>query len=80
MLTRTGAVLQIDASHARAVCDEIGERLRGMLTRQVNEALPPRLQYLMEQLAKVDEQPSPSIVPSLDEISFGMAPERVVKR
>jgi hypothetical protein len=70
MLTMTGAGLQIDTIHARAICDEIGERLRTVLRRDVDHGhdLPPRLRYLMEQLAKADEVASPSIVPSLDEM------------
>jgi hypothetical protein len=74
MLTRTGASLQIDAVHTRAICDEIGDRLRDVLRCQVSHELPPRLQDLMEQLAKADETVSPSIAPSLDEmISQGPA-------
>lgn len=68
MLTRTGASLQIDAVHTRAICDEIGDRLRDVLRCQVSHELPPRLQDLMEQLAKADETVSPSIAPSLDEM------------
>jgi len=68
MLTRTGASLQIDAVHARAICDEIGDRLRDVVRCQVSHELPPRLQDLMEQLAKADEAVSPSIAPSLDEM------------
>jgi hypothetical protein len=74
MLTRTGATLQIDAVHARAICDEIGDRLRDVLRRQVSHELPPRLQYLMEQLAKADEEVSPSIAPSLDEMMISQEP------
>ena len=68
MLTRTGASLHIDAMHTRAICDEIGDRLRDVVRCQVSHELPPRLQDLMEQLAKADEAVSPSIAPSLDEI------------
>jgi hypothetical protein len=68
MLTMTGAALQIDTSHTRAICDEIGDRLRGFLRCQANDELPPRLRELMEQLARTDDVPSPSIAPSLDEM------------
>ena len=68
MLMMTGADLQIDTIHARAICDEIGERLRGILCRETDRDLPPRLRYLMEQLVKADDEASPSIVPSLDEM------------
>ena len=70
MLTMTGASLQIDSIHARAICDEIGERLRTILRRGAGDDLPPRLRYLMEELAKVDNEPSPSIVPSVDEMQM----------
>ena len=45
--------LQIDSSHCRAICDEIGERLRFMLDRTAT-TLPPRLQVLMLRLAAQD--------------------------
>jgi hypothetical protein len=56
--------LQIDSTHCRAICDEIGERLRVILDREMT-ALPPRLQVLMLRLAAQDLAGSPSIVPSL---------------
>jgi hypothetical protein len=68
MLTMTGAGLQIDTIHARAICDEIGERLRTILGRDADHDLPPGLRDLMEQLAKADAEASPSIAPSLDEM------------
>jgi hypothetical protein len=66
MSTTTGTTLRIDAVHARAICDEIGDQLRGMLRRQVSRELPPRLKELMEHLRRLDDQAAPSIVPSLD--------------
>jgi len=80
MLTTTGAALQIDASHARAICDEIGDRLRDVLHRQVSNELPPRLRYLMEQLAKAEDEESPSIIPSLDEMIVQKEPLAVTRR
>jgi hypothetical protein len=71
MLMRSGAGLLIDAVHARAICDEIGDRLRDILRRQASNELPPRLRYLMEQLAKLDDDGSPSIVPALDDMMIG---------
>ncbi|HKU05020.1 MAG TPA: hypothetical protein VJR30_03040 [Bradyrhizobium sp.] len=56
--------LQIDSSHCRAICDEIGDRLRIMLDREAT-ALPPRLQMLMQQLAEQDFVLAPSIAPSI---------------
>jgi hypothetical protein len=73
MLTRTGAGLQIDAVHTRAICDEVGERLRAML--KDSHELPPRLRDLMERLARLDDEASPSIVPSLDEMTTALHPE-----
>ncbi len=42
--------VQIDSSHCRAICEEIGERLRIMLDRDATP-LPDRLQVLMLRLA-----------------------------
>lgn len=66
----TGAGIQIDSIHARAICDEIGERLRTVLRRDADHDLPPRLRTLMEALAKADSEASPSIVPSLDDMQM----------
>jgi hypothetical protein len=68
MLTRTDTGLRIDAVHARAICDEIGDRLGVMLRRPSSHELPPRLRYLMDQLARRDDEVSPSIVPTLDDM------------
>lgn len=78
MLTMTEAGLQIDTIHARAICDEIGERLRTVLRPDAgHDDLPPRLRDLMEQLAKADDEASPSIVPSLDDV---LMPQEAVAR
>ena len=53
--------LQIDSLHCRAICDEIGLRLRAILDRE-SPAIPAYLRSLMEQLAENDRQSSPSIV------------------
>jgi hypothetical protein len=74
MLTRTSADLQINATHARAICDEIGDRLRDMLRCQFGNELPPRLRDLMAQLEKLDDETSPSIVPSLDDMVIQRKP------
>jgi hypothetical protein len=74
MLTRTSASLRIDAVHARAICDEIGDRLGVMLRRQASHELSPRLRDLMEQLARLDDEASPSIVPSLDDMLIRQTP------
>ena len=68
MSARTGASIQIDAVHLRAICDEIGDRLREILRRETSHVLPPRLNDLMQQLAKAHFEFAPSIVPSLEDI------------
>lgn len=68
MLTKMDAGVRIDAAHARAICDEIGDRLGIMLRRLGTHELPPRLKYLMDQLAQRDDEASPSIVPRLDDM------------
>jgi len=59
--------LHIDSLHARAICDEIGERLRMMLRPETAE-LPVGLQILIDRLADQDREPAPSIVPDLDDM------------
>jgi hypothetical protein len=68
MLTRMDAGVRIDAVHARAICEEIGNRLGVMLRRPSGHELPPRLRDLMDQLAQRDDEASPSIVPTLDDM------------
>jgi hypothetical protein len=65
--------LQIDSSHCRAICDEIGERLYAMLSRE-SPALPRHLQLLMDRLAEQDREPSPSIAPAMDDMVWQPAP------
>ena len=69
--------LKIDATHSRAICDEIGERLRTMLRPETAE-LPARLQVLMDRLADQERQSAPSIVPELDDMIW--QPNRAVSR
>lgn len=66
MSANTG--LQIDSSHCQAVCDEIGARLRIMLDREA-APMPPRLQSLLLRLAAQELAASPSIAPSLDDMT-----------
>jgi hypothetical protein len=65
--------LQIDSSHCRAICDEIGWRLHAVLAREA-PAMPHRLQMLMDRLAEQDFELSPSIVPSMDDMVWPAAP------
>lgn len=58
---------QIDSLHARAICDEIGERL-GLMLRPETAPLPVRLQVLLDRLADQDRELAPSIVPDLDDM------------
>ncbi|TKW77670.1 MAG: hypothetical protein DI543_14475 [Bradyrhizobium icense] len=60
--------LQLDSSHSRAICDEIGARLRIILDREAMP-MPPRLQVLLLRLAAQELSASPSIAPSLAEMA-----------
>jgi hypothetical protein len=64
---RNADALALDRAHCRAICDEIGERLRQVLKPEALE-MPQRLLALLDRLAEADE--APSIVPSLGEMSF----------
>ena len=72
MPDRNAAALQIDHTHCRAICDEIGDRLRDVLGREASE-IPPRLRALMDRLAQLEQ--SPSIAPSIDEMIFSIGGE-----
>jgi hypothetical protein len=69
MLTKNVPDLQIDGEHCRAICDEISDRLRIILNREVTE-LPPHLVMLLNRLAESEREPAPSIVPSMDDMGF----------
>jgi hypothetical protein len=72
------ASINLDHIHCRAICDEIGERLHYILRQDTSE-LPPHLKYLMARLAEADREPSPSLVPSTEEMMAGRethAPDR----
>jgi hypothetical protein len=56
--------LQINQMHARAICTEIGERLRPVLSKD-GTSLPASLAKRLNRLRE-READSPSIVPSLD--------------
>jgi hypothetical protein len=61
--------LQIDSLHCRAICEEIGDRLR-MALGPAPTALPVRLQLLMVQLAQQDRAFAPSIAPALEDMTW----------
>lgn len=69
----------IDSAHCRAICDEIGDRLRMILDREAT-ALPPRLQLLMQRLAEQDLVMAPSIVPDIDETVWQVEPAEADSR
>ena len=59
--------IQIDSEHCRAICDEIGERFRGIFGREASE-VPLHLKLLINQLADQDHEMAPSIVPSIEDL------------
>jgi len=69
----TQSELKIDSSHCRAICDEIGDRLRAMLDREI-PAMPLRLRLLMDRLAEQDSELAPSIAPSMDDMVWQPVP------
>jgi len=69
MRSHDASGLQIDAEHCRAICDEIGDRLRVVLGRDAAE-LPTRLLLLLNLLAEPEGEPVPSIVPSIDDMGL----------
>jgi hypothetical protein len=60
--------LQMDSGHCRAICDEIGDRLRILLDKEAGE-IPQRLRMLIDRLAELDGvRQAPSIVPAMDDM------------
>jgi hypothetical protein len=64
---RNAAEPMIDSTHCREICDEIGDRLRDVLKREASE-VPAGLLRLIDQLAELER--APSIVPSIEDMSF----------
>lgn len=65
------AKVWITEEHSHAICAEIGDRLRISLNW-----LPPassRLADVMARLGELDQHDSPSIVPSIDDLSPAIA-------
>lgn len=81
MPDRNAATLRLDHTHCRAICDEIGDRLRDVFKRETSE-VPLRLLALIDKLAQseiedlVQLQGIPSIAPSIEEMSFPRGRER----
>jgi hypothetical protein len=74
MRKQNAANLVLDSTHCRAICDEIGERLRSTMKPSASD-VPPRLLDLIERLAALEQcellhvELAPSLVPSGEEIS-----------
>jgi hypothetical protein len=67
MSTPNASLSILDSTHCRAICEEVGERLRILLDREASE-IPPRLQRLIDRLAESDRVQAPSIVPALEDM------------
>jgi hypothetical protein len=67
MSSREALQQKIDSEHCRAICDEIGDRLRVILDKEAS-AIPQRLQMLIDRLAELDREQAPSIVPAMDDM------------
>lgn len=63
------ANIKIDDEHSRAICAEIGDRLRVAIGGYLPAS--PILDTLIARLIELDGHDSPSIVPSIDSASLG---------
>ena len=74
VMTKHHTHLTLNEEHCRAICLEIGERLRFAMGE--NLPIPRNLSRLMDRLKDLDQQDSPSIVPSIENGSrfLGSAP------
>jgi hypothetical protein len=61
--------IQIDSVHCRAICEEIGYRLNQSLNMNASN-LPPRLSLLLDRLRRQDQEDSPSIAPSFEDMEL----------
>jgi hypothetical protein len=59
---------EIDSGYCRAICDEIGDRLRILLDKEPS-GIPQRLRLLIDRLAELDGEQAPSIVPSMNDMA-----------
>lgn len=60
------ATINIGSRHCRAICDEVGERLRYHLDRTMKSPSQKIVDLLRE--LRLQEQHTPSIVPSLEDM------------
>jgi hypothetical protein len=67
MSSQKALPLQLDSGHCRAICDEIGDRLRIVLDREAGQ-VPQPLRLLLDRLAELDRAQAPSIVPAMDDL------------
>jgi hypothetical protein len=67
MMSSREALQHLDSGHCRAICDEIGDRLRFVLDKEAGP-IPQRLQLLIDRLAELDREDAPSIVPAMDDM------------
>jgi hypothetical protein len=73
MRKQNAANLVLDSIHCRAICDEIGERLRSIMKPTTSD-VPPRLLDLIRRLAVLEQcdllrvESAPSIVPTSGEM------------
>jgi hypothetical protein len=65
--------VQIDSGHCRAICDEIGDRLRILLDKEAGD-IPQHLRILIDRLGELDSEQAPSIVPSMNDMIEWPAP------
>ena len=56
-------IVRIDQVHSRAICTEVADRLRILLTKELTD-VPGSLKSQIIRLRELDQ--SPSIVPSID--------------
>ena len=69
MSSQKALPLQIDSGHCRAICDEIGDRLRIFLDKEACE-IPQPLRLLIDRLGELDGEQAPSIVPALGDMAI----------
>ena len=67
-MSNVNSVPLLDSEHCRAICEEVGERLRIMLNRDTSE-LPPQLRLLLDRFAELESEETPSIVPAMDDMA-----------
>ncbi len=68
--------ISIDEIHSRAICTEIGERLRSVLS--TSAPLTAKLAALVARLNELEVCESPSIIPSMQEETKGLQPLPIV--